>query len=207
MQGWQEPQLPALAAEREGALSALPASGEEESIWEVWSRRVDGASPGTPVRRTRALLRLPRRARPQRGSGRSRRSPGHSLPSRRASPPPRPSPARTHRVLPVLPVVGVGTQRGRHIGSPEAAPASDSGDRPPQSRQAPGGRAGGRRATSNLRAQGGRGAGPRVSARRSAALPPGWLPGCPAARRASWLPTNEKGRIGDRRPGLGSPRG
>lgn len=141
---------PALAAEREGALSALPANGRKESIWEVWSRRVDSASPGTLLRRTRALLPLPRLARPQRGSGRCRRSPGYSLPSRQASQPPRPPPARTHRVLPVLPVVGVGTQRSRHIGSPEAAPASDSGDRPPQSRQTPDGR----RATYNLRAEG-----------------------------------------------------
>lgn len=139
---------PALTAGREGALSALPASGKNESLWEVWSLREDSARPRTLVRRTRALLRLPRRARPQRGSGRYRRSPRHGFPSRPASLSQRPSSARTHRVLPVLPVVGVGTQRGRHIGSPEAAPASDSGDRPPQSRQAPGGR----RATSNLRA-------------------------------------------------------
>lgn len=45
---------------------------------------------------------------------------------------------RTHRILPVLPVVGVGTQRGRHLESVWRQRRLPSGERgPPQSRQAP----------------------------------------------------------------------
>lgn len=139
MQGWQEPQLPLWPQLGKGRCLHFRQEVKGKHLGSVespgghrWSRDPDlphegSVSSGCPTVLGRSSV-LAEPTAPW----------GKASPSRSASPFPHPPPACTHRVLPVLPVVGVGTQRSRHIWSPGAAPASDSRDRPPQSRQAQG---------------------------------------------------------------------
>lgn len=123
---------PAQAGSREGALSALPACGVREGgesavkgWWgQGWATDWTLAKPLSPSRRKAAPL-LPAPAKVGRSAGsflefpRPCHSPGaaRSQKARLCCFLPSSSSGHTHRILPVLPVVGVGTQRGRHFES------------------------------------------------------------------------------------------